>query len=249
VRLVLSSAAAPEATATELAEACLRRGLSGIEFVLPSIKVDDGNIAAFRAELVAAGVELSGIFRPTMQRAEVTAAAEVAAAVGTPIIVPGAAIERSLLPEAAEAFARAGAHLLLSQPSDPEAVVTLRQVVSESLAGSPLGLAWEIRPGSDDPLQMERVLEMGGDLLRYIRLHGGGPEAHAQSGMGIGSIMGRLTLARFGGPLVLLPSNARYHYVWRAWLGRAGGWGCGSKQGDETLVALPSTSNTTRGVG
>lgn len=74
--------------------------------------------------------------------------------------------------------------------------------------------------------------------LRYIRFRGGGPEAAQQSGLGVGALMARLALARFAGPLVLAPSTPKYRYIWHAWLGRAGGWGCGSKQADASLVSL-----------
>jgi hypothetical protein len=60
-----------------------------------------------------------------------------------------------------------------------------------------------------------------------------------QEGQGIGALMARLTLAGYQGTLALAPSTSRYLYAWGAWLGRGtGGWGCGSKTADDSLVRL-----------
>ena len=50
--------------------------------------------------------------------------------------------------------------------------------------------------------------------------------------------LGFVLFVVLGGPLVLRPSSPSYHYIWRAWLGQAGGWGCGSKAADASLVSL-----------
>lgn len=238
MRLVLSSAAAPGATAAELADACRRRGLQGIEYTLSSEGGDEGDIATLRTALAAEGVELSGILRSGLERSQIAAAAAESALAGAPVIVPAANFNWTLLPELVEVFAQAGTRLLLRHRSHPELVTELIRVLGEFEAAPVIGLAWEFRPSTDNPQMVAQVMKIGGDQIRYVRMYGGGPEAHAQSGMGIGSVMGRLTLARFDGPLVLVPSEPRYHYVWSAWLGRTGGWGCGSKQADESLVTL-----------
>ena len=52
-------------------------------------------------------------------------------------------------------------------------------------------------------------------------------------------------LARYGGPLVLAPGAPNALAAWRLWLGRGGGWGCGSKQSGPPLVTL-TTLNESR---
>ena len=37
--------------------------------------------------------------------------------------------------------------------------------------------------------------------------------------------------------LILAPSSTRYRVAWETWLGRRGGWGCGSS-GERSLTAL-----------
>ena len=57
----------------------------------------------------------------------------------------------------------------------------------------------------------------------------------------VGAVIGVRRRPAFDGPLVLSPSDAAYHYAWSAWLGRAGGWGCGSKSGETTIHSLQTT--------
>jgi hypothetical protein len=80
--------------------------------------------------------------------------------------------------------------------------------------------------------------------LRYIRFIGGGPEAALQEGRGIGTLMGRLALAGYNGAVILAPSATRYRVAWESWLGRRGGWGCGSKSAAAELVHLPVRTAT-----
>lgn len=244
MRLALSSAAALGADPGELVAACMRRGLTGIELV------HDAGTAApldeFAAEARAAGLDLVGIARPALPREEVVRAAREGADLDAPVIVPVAAFDRSLLGFAAEAFSGAGATLLLSHGGDPELANAILRLLEPVPGADAIGLSWELRPGLDDPRFTNYVLSSSGERLAYIRLFGGGPEAHAQTGTGIGAAMGRLALARYSGPLVLVPSSPLYHYAWSAWLGRAGGWGCGSKQSDDRLVTLTTATGDDR---
>ena len=242
MKLALSSAAGPGASAAELAKACRRRGLSGIEYVQSAEVEAHNDVAAFRTALLAAGLEFTGVLRPTLDGSHIAAATVESPDTGAPIIVPAASFDWMLLPEVIEVFACTGGRLLLAHPSHPELMTELHRLLQESDASPTVGLAWEFRPATDNTRMVEQVLENCGDQIRYVRMYGGGPEAHAQTGMGVGSVMGRLTLARYDGPVVLVPSEPRYHYVWSAWLGRAGGWGCGSKHADETLVTLAVAS-------
>ena len=240
MRLALSSSAAVGATPGELVAACMRRGLSGIEIV------HDADAAApaceFAAEVRSTGMDVVGIVRALLPREEVSRAAREGARANAPVIVPVAGFNRALLGFAAEAFSDAGATLLLSHGGDPELGSAIVRLLEPIPGAAAIGLAWELRPGLDDPRFTNYVLDSAGERLAYIRLFGGGPEAHAQTGTGIGAAMGRLALARYSGPLVLVPSSSAYHYAWSAWLGRAGGWGCGSKHSDDRLVTLNTST-------
>lgn len=242
MRLCVSSEAARGATPRELIAACARRGLAGLELHLPEPIRTGGAEHALEAATVActardAGVEVCGLYRPRLGAAEIDAAVTLAAAMDAPVIVPVSGVDRVVAAEAAAAFAQRGARLLLAHDSDPRVVDAIRWLIDPLPGDETIGLAWEIRPGVDDPGRLPDVLETAGGALRYVRLHGGGPEAQAQGGMGIGSLMARLTLARYSGPLVLTPSDPRYHVAWNRWLGRGGGWGCGSRAGKAEATA------------
>ena len=157
--------------------------------------------------------------------------AELSARLGVPVVGTLQSIGCERVEAIAGKFATAGGQLFMAAPSEPAAFELLDRCLTA--AGlEEVGLAWDLKPGDDDPILMAQVLAAAGTRLRYIRLHGGGPETAGQTGRGIGLLMARLAVARFAGPLVLLPSDPRFHLAWRAWLGRAGGWGCGSKQSD-----------------
>ena len=248
MRLLLSSAAAPDGSPGELLDGCVRRGLAGLEHVgAPErgFRSDRGD-SAVEVSSAASGLalELCGLYCSHLEPDQVDDAARLGGLLGTPVVVPVEGFDRPLLPRAAESFAAAGARLLLSHGSDPGLAAAIRYIIAPLPFASAVGLAWELRPGVDDPRHFSEVIDAAGDTLHYVRLHGGGPEAHAQGGMGIGVLMARLTLARYAGPIVLTPSNPSYHYAWNAWLGRAGGWGCGSKQADASLLTLAATGTT-----
>src|SRR5690606_15891059 len=138
----------------------------------------------------------------------------------------------------AAAYAAEGGTLLVAHGSDPDDVGTLRRAVDLAPGGA-LGLGWEVDPGAEDVTgRITTVLRAAGPHLRHIRLLGGGPEAVQHEGRGIGALMARLALSGYDGPLALAPSTARYRTAWSAWLGRGGGWGCGSKASDPSLVQL-----------
>lgn len=227
----------------ELLTACARRGLAALELVEGHAHGIAGGIGATGVEAVRAaaqdaGIAICALYRAGLNSADLEPTARVAAALEAPVVVPADAVDRESLSAAAIAFSAAGANLLLSHESDPAAVESLRRSIAILPDTRVVGLAWEVRPERDDPALLGRVLGAAGADLRYVRLHGGGPEAAQQTGRGVGALMARLALARYARPLVLTPSDPRYHYVWRAWLGRAGGWGCGSKQSDPSLIRL-----------
>lgn len=247
MRLALSSAVAPDAPPRDLLTGCGRRGLSGLELSCgPATLSDaaDDRLRAVETNSIARelGLEVTGIYVRSLPVEELRPLARLSAAIEAPAVIPVESLDRALIPAAADAFAEAGGKLLIAHGGDPRSVDALRWLLASIPHNVALGMAWEIRPGVDDAHRMRDVLDATEGRMKYVRLHGGGPEADAQSGMGIGAVMARLALARFAGPIVLTPSNQQYHYAWNAWLGRAGGWGCGSKQSDPSLVTLAPSS-------
>jgi len=245
VRLVLSTAAATDFTLDELISACRRRGLAGIELVAGhahgvDTALDPAELAAIRQRLEAGGAPVvafrtppAGAFHPN--------AARLSSALGAPVIASPEGedgIPADALLSAAAAYAAEGGTLLVAHGSEPDEVGRLRRVIERAPAGA-LGLAWEVDPAADAiTARIAAVLQAAGPHLRHIRLLGGGPESAQHEGRGIGPLMARLALSGYDRPLALAPSTPRYRTAWSRWLGRGGGWGCGSKAADPTLVQL-----------
>lgn len=239
MQLGVSSRAAPDLALDALLEGCRRRGLAALELaagdahgVAPGMA--DEAIAAVRRRAAEVGVRIAGYRADGWPAAEADALARLAAALGAPLIVPiPQDVSAAGLEPLARHCAERGADLLLAHASDPAAATAAAQLAA-ALPGD-VGLACELDPGRDGSAG---ALRAAGGRLRYLRLRGGGPEAARQEGQGVGALMARLALARYAGPLVLLPSTAQYRVAWGAWLGRRGGWGCGSKVADAALVSL-----------
>lgn len=239
MQLGLSSAAAPGLSIAELADAAARRGLTTLELLAgdPGTPLPHGEAeaAAARRASEQAGVQIVGVLAESARPTE--DAARAAAALGAPLLVrPGNAKVPALAKEIAR-LSSFGARVTLLCGSKPERMSAALAAV-EAAPDGVAGLGWEVDPANDDVARLPEVLAAAGRKLEYVRLLGGGPESQQQTGLGVGALMARLALARYRGPLVLTPSTPVYHYIWRAWLGRAGGWGCGSKQQDSSLVNL-----------
>jgi hypothetical protein len=242
MRLGLSSAAAPDLPLADLLEGCRRRGLNALELVLGDAhgldpEAGPARLEEGRREVEAAGVRLVALACPSPGIAPARTAVRLAARLELPVLLPAAELAAEELGELA-AGAGGSARLLLGHGTDPAAVERLCRLV-ERLPDGTAALAWEVDPAEDDPAAVPAVLAAAGPHLAYVRFRGGGPESAGQSGQGVGVLMARLALSRYQGPLVLTPTTSRYRYAWSAWLGRAGGWGCGSKQADPSLVTLP----------
>jgi hypothetical protein len=231
MRLGLSAAAAPEARLDELLEACDRRGLlavellpgaSGFSLAAPQLSVGAGHHAA-----AVAGILIE-------DAADHVLLAGASRTLGVPIIVGGTAAHDERVSCARRIRLLGGAaHALLSGPA--AAWVHLLGESGESFA-------WQLDDTCSDPVaDSDRLLAWPG-ALQYIRLVGGGPEAAMHEGRGIGAVMGRLTLAGYSGPLVLAPGSPRYRIAWSMWLGRRGGFGCGSKAGAPAPLPLTAVS-------
>src|SRR5690606_1187708 len=195
---------------------------------------------AVRQRLEAGGAPVVA-FRTTPAGAFHPNAARLSAVLGAPVVVSPEGengIPADALLSAAPAYEAEGAMLLVAHGSEPDDVGRLRRVIEHAPAGA-LGLAWEVDPAADSrTARIAAVLRAAGPHLRHIRLLGGGPESAQHEGRGIGPLMARLALAGYDGPLALAPSTPRYHTAWSLWLGRGGGWGCGSKAADPSLVRL-----------
>jgi hypothetical protein len=240
MQLALSSAAAPDLDLPALLELCARRGLAGVELQLGSA---DRELSAETLPELAGGTTVrSGSARLLAfraQRSDIAGLghlARVAGSAGVPAIV-GWPDALEGLEHAAGLFRTAGARLLLEVDSDARRAEAIVERI-DACGPDVLGLAWDVRPGHELPAAPRKLLEIAGERLHHVRLFGGGPESVSQTGQGVGALMARLTLARFTGPLVLTPSTSRFHEAWSRWLGRNGGWGCGSKDSDPSLVQI-----------
>lgn len=250
MRLSLSTAAAPESSLPEILAACTRRGLSGLELVLGhahGVDATTEDIAPIRRALDASGVVVTAIRADDVASAESPSAARLSAELAAPVVVPGepgssssasATVPRERLAQAVDIYARSGGTLLFEHGTDPAEASALREQV-EASDTDVLGLSWQVDPEAPGFAENAAgVLSASGSLLRHIRLLGGGPEAMGQEGLGLGSLMARLALAGYAGNIAIAPSTSRYRLVWRRWMESGGGWGCGSKAQDESLVEL-----------
>jgi hypothetical protein len=242
MQLALSTAAAPDLALPALLDACRRRGLAGLELAAGHAHgvhsgLADAALRQIRNRAAEAGVPLLGYRVENLDEAGQPGTCRMAATLGIPLIVPLGALSAPELPALAARVAAAGAALVITHPTTVRDAARAHGLVTDG-ASPAAGSCWEVRPGADLEHHARPVLAAAGHSLRLVRLRGGGPEAASQTGQGVGSLMAHLALARFRGPLVLAPSSPRFHQAWRAWLGRRGGWGCGSRSADATLVAL-----------
>lgn len=235
MRLTLSSTAAPDATLSDLVDACRRKGLDGLELVQGEGHGVMPAAASRSAPDIApnAGVVLTG-FR-LADAGELPAALDGARGAPTPLLVPvETATELAGVLQVAERGG-GGGRLVVSSAD----IEVLAQAV---LADQRVGVAWDFVPGAGDPDDVETLLDRAGRRLRHVRLFGGGPETASQGGTGVGKLMARLARAAYAGALVITPSSPRYRVAWSTWLGRRGGWGCSGKATPSEPIVLQRTS-------
>jgi len=214
MKLSLSTAASPGVALDVLDAACLARGLDGIELV-----IDPGDDAASLAALGGRVVAL---------RAETydDALARLSGELGIPVSVPLGALDS--IPRLARTFEDAGGTLLLGFATDLAQVVAAMAALRDAGNPSSLGLAWELRPSSDDLGASSAVLLAAREHLRLVRLYGGGPEQRDQDGRGVGALFVDLAISGYSGPIVLTPSAPHELPRWREWLASRKSAGCGS---------------------
>jgi hypothetical protein len=231
--LGLSSAAAPDAMLEDLFEAAARRGLGALELRegdAHGVGAEWGTSSIGRARqwAASAGVTICGFL--ALGPGHDLSLARLSNALGAPVLLggPGGLAGRLARASAIQAIGAVAAVVLRGDSAAEDA---------ERAAAAGLMLAWEADPRMRALGDIaESLLERYPGRLRHVRLLGGGPEAAAQEGRGLGGLMRKLALAGYDGTLVLAPSAPRHLALWRNWLGRGGGWGCGSRTGQASSV-------------
>jgi hypothetical protein len=224
--LSLSSAAAPDASISELRAACVHRGLAGVELCLAAGATD---LVEEMVNTRDADPPIVGLWTDASLYAhELSAVSRASAA---PIVLGG---PRSL--EERMAFTRS----IIAHGGDAMVLVTgAAESWLPAITAMGLPFAWQVDKDSHDAAGDAQRIQESGAPLAYVRLIGGGPETAQQEGRGFGALMMKLTLAAYGGPLVMVPSSPRYRVAWRTWLGRRGGSGCGSKVAqDDRMIPI-----------
>lgn len=259
MRLALSSAAVPTAALDELVDAAARRGLPAVELVeghghalevggSAAVEAASASRRARAAGITIAGFRLTGEI-PAPGADDMEALVRLAVALEAPVLFPvledggGPSVggwRRTLA--STRSLRDMGGEVMVVLPSGPgglRALDALDALGVPAGGGTGLALGWDADPSAGRLAEVgSAILARVGDRLRHIVLRGGGPEATAQEGRGVGSLMARLALSGYRGTLALAPSSPRYQVIWDAWLGRRGSWGCGSKEEDRTLVSL-----------
>jgi hypothetical protein len=254
MRLGISSDVAPQFTLDELARSCAHRGLAALELVEGHGHGIGAGTTTARARAVCeflAGVGVRDVvYRPASPPDALAAAtADLAGSLGADVLVDAAfaLADQHRLERAARRFEAVGAGLIVVQP--PDMTPAARRAVMEAVVSVALppgtesgsvGTGLSLDPDAGD--FGAAAPHAASALLRYIRLPGSGPEAVASEGKGIGALMARLTLAGYRGSIMLAPTSHRTLAVWRVWLGRTSGWGCGSKSSDPSLVQLTAAA-------
>lgn len=237
MRSGLASEAAPDAPLEALLSGALRHGLTALELRAGDAHGISGEVAA-RSGLVREAAQLAAASRITIAgyrdtgRDDGGALVQLSRQLGSLILVDAPTGLAERLARASRLRAAGGSAAVIVRGTT--AVEDARAV-----ARGGLDVAWEADP-TLGPVggTASQLLSECREALTHVRLLGGGPESMMHEGRGLGELMARLALSGFGGAVILAPSSRRFHVAWATWLGRRGGWGCGSKASDATLVAL-----------
>ncbi len=224
MKVSLSTAASPGAALDALGVACQGRGLNGIELVL-----EPGDDLEATAERVrASGVQLVALRVEQLEPSKINPLARLSGALSVPLSVPHDRTGGTSLPELAQRFKDAGGSLLYGVGTDLAQVLSAKAELLKAENPASIGLAWEIRPGSEALSEASAVLLALREHLRLVRLYGGGPEQREQDGRGIGPLFVDLAISGYGGSVVLTPSTPEELPRWGAWLASRKSAGCGS---------------------
>jgi len=233
--LSLSTSAAPGLTLEALDAACRARGLEGEELVL----APEGDVDALVASVKASGARVIALRVDSVDARSAPALARASAHLGVPVSVPADAVPSSELSSIAAEFEGAKHSLLLGHGTSLDGMIAVVNRVRAVQPTGSVGIAWELRPSSEDLEQASVTLFACREFLGLVRLHGGGPEQRAQDGVGIGDLLVDLALSKYAGPIVLCPSGPELLPKWGAWLESRKSAGCGSKaESDVKILAL-----------
>lgn len=246
MRLGLSSAAAPDAGIDALVEACVRRGLAVLELHAGDAHdvVDADSAAGARACTLGTGVAIGAWW--TDAQHDPALLAGIARGLQAPVVLAEADE-----PDATSVRDHLARRIALARTLAAEAPVLLgvrgpADLWLTAVTDARIDFAWQVDRSVVDPAaDLTRILQAAPGRLRYVRIHGGGPESALQEGQGIGPLMAQLAITGYDGPLVVAPSSSRYRMAWSTWLGRRGGWGCGSKA-DRSMVSLSAITGETQ---
>lgn len=219
MKVALSTAVSPDLARDALETfdgACRNRGLDGIELVLGP---DDDP-----ESLATPGLRVVALRTERIDARSAARLARASARLAAPVSLPASAAPPDTLDALARTFADERGSLLLAHGTDLAEVLALVPLVASRPS---LGLAWEIRPSSEDLGDRGAILLAARDHIRLVRLFGGGPEQGDQSGRGLGSLFHELALSGYASPIVLHPSRPDALPRWRAWLSSNKSAGCG----------------------
>lgn len=243
MRSGLSSEAVPDASFEELLSGAVRHGLTALELragdahgVSAALATRRGAVADVAKVAAAAGVAIAG-YRD-VGRDDEGSLAVVSRELGSRILVDAAGAITGRLARAERLHALCAMVAVVVRGAT--AVDDARIVARHGYA-----VAWEADP-QHAPVgaTASALLTECREALCHVRLLGGGPESVMHEGRGVGELMARLALSGFGGAVILAPSSTRFHVAWATWLGRRGGWGCGSRATDASPVTLESPAAT-----
>lgn len=201
MRLVLSSEAFPTGTPADLARACRRRALAGLEVAASEVQ---GVVALYDPEVPVSWLRL-GETRVAPE------AVEAAHRLGAGLLLPAPVAH----PPAGIAFA-------IVHGSDAAEVARAVAWAEETGAWT----AWQIESETLTPERVAAVLDQTRPTLAHVRLLGAGPEATDDEATA--DLMIRLALSGYAGTVALAPSADADLDAWARWLFKTRSWGCGS---------------------
>ncbi|MEB2310569.1 MAG: hypothetical protein OZ921_11995 [Sorangiineae bacterium] len=228
----VSESVDPGRPAAGFLEVCERRGLGGVELVCdaagePARARSNGELAELRALFAERGFPIVGIYVTSLEALGQLATAERSAIVSAPIVAPRGVVPLERLAELDALYAKAGGRLLVSHGTVPsDAAELARELAERGLEH--VALAWEVRPREDELARAPEVLRAAGERLEYVRLFGGGAEQASMDGLGVGSFIVALGMARYEGPLVVCPTSGEHRALWQRWLTSSKSMGCGT---------------------
>lgn len=219
MRLLLSSEASPVGTPANLARACRRRSLAGLELAAAEVR---GVLDLYEVEVPVLWLRATeGLPSPFAIDAArrlgagllLGATMDLDPPATIPTDIPCAVVHGTDVAEAARAVVWATEH--------------------------DASTAWEVDPTGLATEQIEAVLAQTRPTLAHVRLLGAGPETGDDEGTAV--LMVRLALSGYAGTVTLAPSADADLTAWSRWLFDTRSWGCGTAH--ERRVRAHTTPN------